>query len=126
MSEELTDEIRAQLRASLALAIARYLREHPEAKDRARSWIRPDVEEWLDKPVEEIAAEARRRHEALERWSERAKAEAPDLWETRRVDFLHARSNLDSTETGNFQSGAGSFYDFLQDVGAPAESFDVA
>ncbi|SRR5712691_4727620 len=126
MSEELKDEIRAQLRASLALAIARYLKEHPDAKERAGSWVRPDVEEWLDKPVEEIAAEASRRHEALDRWSERAKADAPDLWETRRVDFLHARKNLDSAESGNFQSGAGSLYDFLSDVGEQVQSYDVA
>jgi hypothetical protein len=108
------------LAASLPLAVARYLQDHPDAVPRAGAWLDGDAEAWMAKPVEAIQAEATRGLEALDEWREDAGGD----WEAGRVDFLQAQLNLQSARSGSFATAAGSLADFLTDVGEEPDVLD--
>ena len=86
-------------------------------------WVTDEVSDWRDRGAEAIAAEAGRRLAELEDW--RRGAEDTSVWETRRVDYNHARWTLQSARTGVFGSAAGPFADFLRQVGEPIDELDV-
>ena len=120
----LGEDIRRELDCSLTLGVARYLKEHPEAEARGSSWRNADVDRWLARSSDEIADEARRRLEELDRLRERAAEDAAG-WESARIDYLNARLNLENVASGAFLGAAGGLHDFLRDVGAEVSSFDV-
>jgi hypothetical protein len=118
-------EIRAQSVDSLALAIARYLRDHPTAASKAGDWLDSTVERWMAMAVDGIKAEASQRLELLDAWERSVKTDFPDVWRAHRLEFLHARLNLQSARSGSFSTAAGSLYDFLTEVGAAVENLDI-
>lgn len=119
-----SSEIQDQLAASLRLAVARYLKDHPDAVSDAGVWVDADVEATMAQPLEALQQEATERLEDLEDWRERAQSEDPAAWETGRVDFLHAQLNLQSTRSGSFATASGSLVDFLSSVGEEVDVLD--
>jgi hypothetical protein len=111
-------------RDALALAVARYLRDHPEAADRASNWLNSEVETWRGVSSADIEAEATARLDELERWREAVKSQS-EAWEADRVTYVHAKLTLQSARSGSFETAAGSLLDFLRDVGANAEELDI-
>ena len=111
--------------ASLALAVARYLKDNPSAADRATD-VPPEARKWLESSVADIEREATRRLDALEDWREHAQAAYPWLWETYRVKYLHTQLNLEAARSGSFEAAAGALYDFLAGLGVQVQSFDLA
>lgn len=123
---ELANQIRALSRGALALAVARYVSEHPEARERAHPiWIDTGVEAWSGRDAEAIAREAARRLEELDAWERDAPRQDPELWEEHRLDALHARLNLQSAGSGAFGTAAGPLADFLRAVGAAPDRLDL-
>jgi hypothetical protein len=120
---ELEERIRTLAAGSLSLAVARYLHDAPEARDRPNPvWLDAEVERWSARPAEELAAEAEHRLEVLDEWEREAPAADPELWEERRIDALHARTNLQSAASGSFGTAAGALVDFLREVGAEPDA----
>jgi hypothetical protein len=119
-----SSEIAEQLAASLALAVARYLKDHPDAVPNAGVWVDRDVEARMTQPVETLQEEATERLEALEEWKERVQDEDPSAWETGRVDYLQAQLNLQSARSGSFATASGSLADFLMAVGEQVDVLD--
>jgi hypothetical protein len=119
-----SSEIQEQLAASLALAVARYLRDHPDAVSDAGVWVDREVEARMAQPVEALQEEAAERLEALEDWKERAQDENPAVWETGRVDYLQAQLHLQSARSGSFATASGSLADFLMSVGEEVDVLD--
>ena len=95
----------------------------PRAR-RARSWT-PTPSAWRERGADAIAQEAQTTADALEAWSERVGEERPELRETRRPDYMHARMALGSARTGGFGTVAGPLSDFLASVGAEADRLDI-
>jgi hypothetical protein len=122
-------EVEAELKElrdrALSLAVARYLHDDPNAEGRAGVWLDATAREWRSRSEDEIGAEATRLLERLDAWQERAQAEAPEVWETRRVDANHARLNLQSARSGSFRTAAGPLADFLRGVGAAVDTLDI-
>lgn len=119
-----SSEIGEQLTASLRLAVARYLTDHPDAVSDAGVWVDGDVEAVMAQPLEALQHEATERLEALEDWKERAQDEDPAEWESGRVDYLHAQLNLQSARSGSFATASGSLVDFLSSVGEEVDVLD--
>ncbi|MDP9294057.1 MAG: hypothetical protein M3O90_06495 [Actinomycetota bacterium] len=119
-----SSEIAEQLAGSLALAVARYLQEHPDAVSDAGVWLDREVEARMTQPLESLGEEATERLEALEEWKERAQDEDPSAWETGRVDYLQAQLNLQSARSGSFATASGSLADFLMAVGEQVDVLD--
>ncbi|MGH2367278.1 MAG: hypothetical protein ACRDI2_03685 [Chloroflexota bacterium] len=117
--------LREQATGALALAIARYLLEHPEAAAAAQDWLDPMVEKWRSRSVGELAVEASQRLKRLDHWKERTQAEQPEVWNIGRTDYAYAKLTLQSARSGSFQTATGSLYDFLTSVGAPVDELDI-
>jgi hypothetical protein len=120
-------EILEQLIVSQALAVARYLHEHPEALSRAAThhWLTPEVDTWRQRPVEEIVAEATARRARLARWEAEVPAAHPELWEQHRFDTLLVRYSLGPARTGVFTSATGNLAEFLREMGANVKRLDL-
>jgi hypothetical protein len=118
-------DIRSLAAHAQSLAVARYLSEHPDAAGQAGAFLDADAERWRERGADAIAQEAQTTADALEAWFERVKEERPDLAETRRSDYLHARMALGSARTGGFGTVAGPLSDFLASVGAEADRLDI-
>jgi hypothetical protein len=112
------------LATSLALALARYLKDHPEAAPRAGAWRDADVESWITAPEEAIRAEATKGLEALDEWRDETREAAPDEWEAGRVEFLQAQLNFQSARSGSFATASGSLADFLGEMGEEVDVLD--
>jgi hypothetical protein len=119
-----SSEIQEQLAASLALAVARYLKDHPDAVSDAGVWVDDEVEAWMAQPVDALQDEATERLEALEDWKERAQDEDAAAWETGRVDYLQTQLNLQSSRSGSFATASGSLADFLMSVREEVDVLD--
>jgi hypothetical protein len=119
-----SSEIQEQLAASLGLAVARHLKDHPDAVSDAGVWLDRGVEARMAQPVEALGEEATERLEALEDWKERAQDEDPAAWETSRVYYLQAQLNLQSARSGSFATASGSLADFLMAVGEEVDVLD--
>ncbi len=118
-------EIRSLAARAQALAVARYLSDDPNAVSRAGPFLDAEVEEWRGRGADAIAQEASEALDALEEWAERVQDERPELFETRRTDYLHAKLALGSARTGSFGTAAGSLYDFLQRMGTARDRLDI-
>jgi hypothetical protein len=118
-------EIRSLAARAQALAVARYLSDDPNAVGRAGPFLDAEVEEWRGRGADAIAQEASEALDALEEWAERVQDERPELFETRRTDYLHAKLALGSARTGSFGTAAGSLYDFLQRMGTARDRLDI-
>jgi hypothetical protein len=102
----------------LSLAVARYLHHHPDARERVSpEWIGDEVERWAARDADAIGEEATHRLEVLEQWVEETQREDPGLYETRRMDSVHARMALQSSRSGAFGTAAGPLADFLTEAG---------
>lgn len=119
-----SSEIQDQLAASLRLAVARYLKDHPDAVSDAGVWVDADVEASMAQPLEALQQEATERLEALEDWKERTQDEDPAEWETGRVSYLQAQLNLQSARSGSFATASGSLVDFLSSMGEEVDVLD--
>jgi hypothetical protein len=119
-----SSEIQEQLAASLRLAVARYLKDHPDAVPDAGVWVDNDVEATMAQPLEALRQEAADRLGALEDWKERAQDEDPAAWDTGRVEYLQAQLNLQSAQSGSFATASGSLADFLSSVGEEVDVLD--
>jgi hypothetical protein len=123
---ELEREIQTLSSGALSLAVARYLHDNPKARKKAgRAWLDAEAEEWSARRPEEIGAEATHRLEVLEQWVEEAQREDPELYESRRVDSVHTRMNLQSARSGAFGTAAGPLVDFLREVGAKPDALQL-
>ena len=100
------------LPASLSLAVARYLKDHPDAVAKAGAWLDDDARVWMARSVDEIGAEATEGLEALEEG------------EIDRVDYLQAQLNFQSARSGSFATASGSLTDFLVDMGEDVDVLD--
>ncbi len=109
---------------ALALAIARYLHDHPEAAGTAATWMSSDVDAWRKRSTADIAQHASDRLEDLERWRASVQSDS-DAWNADRVNYVHAKLTLQSARSGSFQTAAGSLFDFLREVGASTEELDI-
>ena len=118
-------EIRSLAARAQSLAVARYLSDDPNAVDRAGPFLDAEAEEWRGRGADAIAQEASEALDALEAWSERVQDERPELFETRRTDYLHAKLALGSARTGSFGTAAGPLYDFLQRMGTARDRLDI-
>ena len=115
---ELEEQIDVLSSGALSLAVARYLHDHPEAAQKVNSaWIDDEVERWRARGADDIGDEATHRLEVLEPWVEEAQREDPELFETRRLDSVHARMALQSARSGAFGTAAGPLADFLTEAG---------
>jgi hypothetical protein len=123
MAEEA--EIRTLAARAQSLAVARYLSDDPNAVGRADAFLDAEAEQWRTRGDDAIAQEAEATLEALEAWAEHAKAEHPDVFETRRTDYLHAKLALGSAKTGSFGTAAGPLYDFLELMGTARDRLDI-
>jgi hypothetical protein len=112
------------LAASQSLAVARYLKDHPDAVDGAGIWLDDEAEAWMAKPTEAIQEEATNGLEALDEWGDEAREEDPDEWEAGRVDFLQAQLNFQSARSGSFATASGSLADFLAEMGEDVDVLD--
>ena len=117
-------DIREQSANAVSLAIARYAKEHPEARDQAENWADPAIKQFLAMSVQEIASEASRRLDRLAKWEAATRQNHPEVWESDRVRSLQAELSLQSAKTGHFGTAAGGLYDFLHDVGANVQELD--
>jgi hypothetical protein len=125
--ERLADEaeIRSLAARAQALAVARYLSDDPNAVDRAGPFLDAEAEAWRERGAEAIAEEASSTLDALEEWAEHTREEHPELFETRRTDYLHAKLALGSARTGTFGTAAGPLYDFLDLMGTARDRLDI-
>lgn len=115
---ELEDQIDVLSSGAQSLAIARYLRDHPDARGRVNAaWLDAEVEQWAARDADAIGAEATHRLDVLEQWAEDAQSEDPASYETRRLDSVHARMALQSARSGAFGTAAGPLADFLTQAG---------
>jgi len=110
---------------AMMLAVARYLHDHPDAAASATTWLDDDIESWRQRPTADIADEASKRLEALERWRSHTQTSDREAWESDRTTYAHAKLTLQSARSGSFETAAGSLVDFLRDVGAPTEELDI-
>lgn len=123
---ELEEEIRVLAGSSLSLAVARFVHDRPEARDRAAPvWLDTDTEAWSARSTEEIEREAAHRLDVLEAWEREVQDDDPELAETRRIDALHARLNLQSARSGAFGTAAGPLRDFLRSVGEEPDALNL-
>jgi hypothetical protein len=123
---EFAAQIEVLLAGSLTLAMARYLQDAGrKQRKRVKAWVDADVEAWTARSPDDIAAEATHRLEVLDSWQTDVQEHEPDTWETRRIDAVHARMNLQSARSGSFATAAGSFADFLRDAGEQPETLDL-
>jgi hypothetical protein len=125
--ERLADEaeIRALSAKAQSLAVARYLSDDPNAVDRAGPFLDAEADAWRGRGAEAIAEEASTTLDALEQWAEDAREAHPELFETRRTDYLHAKMALGSARTGTFGTAAGPLYDFLEMMGTARDRLDI-
>ena len=112
------EQIDALASGAQSLSVARYLHDHPDARDKVNpAWIDDEVERWAARGPDEIGAEASHRLEVLEQWFDEAPREDPELFETRRIDGVHARMALQSARSGAFGTAAGPLATFLRQAG---------
>jgi hypothetical protein len=119
-------DIRSLGARAQSLAVARYLSDDPNAVGRAGAFLDADAEAWRQRPGDEIAAEAERLQGELEEWADHAREDHPELFETRRTDYLHAKLALGSARTGAFGTTAGPLYDFLAKMGTARDRLDIS
>jgi hypothetical protein len=112
-------------RGALSLAVARYLKDHPDAEKGVEDWLDESVESWRRKSVSEMQAEATRRLDNLEKWAKQAQQDGPTTWEQERITYAHAKLALQSARSGAFGTAAGSLNDFLKAAGARPQSLDI-
>lgn len=117
-------ELDALSDAALALAIARYARDHPSAERTARHWLPDGQARLLELSDDEIAGEAARRLDALRKLEARARADEA-IWEQSRVQVVHTRLTFQSARSGSFEAAAGPLGDFLREVGEAPDNLDV-
>ncbi len=123
---DLEQQIDALASGSLSLAVARYLHDHGRARWKVnRAWLDDEVKQWRKRSEAEIGQEAAARLERLEQWEQDVKLGEPELWETRRIDAVHARMNLQSARSGAFGTAAGPLADFLRQAGASVETLQL-
>ena len=116
--------VREQEVAALALAIARYLLEHPASPPAAARWVDPLIDAKRALGVEGIKAEASRRLSELDTWEQQSQAVFPDVYRAHRRGAQHARLALQSARSGSFATASGSLHDFLVDAGEPVQQLD--
>jgi hypothetical protein len=67
------EQIDALASGAQSLSVARYLHDHPDARDKVNAaWIDDEVERWAARGPDEIGAEATHRLEVLEQWFDEA------------------------------------------------------
>jgi hypothetical protein len=120
--EAFATEVDSLFQDSLALAVARYGSDHPDAAQ-ADAWAahRPA---WLHRDADFYAAEAARLREERDRLLQRFRAASADVAGALRPVLLRADHNLGSASTGVFATASGSLADFLTDAGADFEYLD--
>ncbi len=116
--------VREQAVVALALAIARYMTDHPAPSPAVQRWIDPLIEARRALGLEGIKAEASRRLSELDAWEQRSQAVFPDVYRAHRLQAQHARLALQSARSGSFASASGSLHDFLVDAGEPVQELD--
>jgi hypothetical protein len=125
MAEAQVAFVQEQLRAALTLGIARYIKDNPEAREAAAEWLDDGVEDWAARPTAEIQAEVTGRLEELEAWGEGAQSDYPEVWESERLTYVHAKLTMQAAHSGSFDTATGSFRDFLFDVGAAPDDLAI-
>ena len=113
------EEIRQLEHDSITMAVARYIKDHPEVTQIALNWLGGrDASKWLAMPKAELAVEAQQRLEQLKRWDKFAQKNHPDVWDNYRIRSLHIQLGFGAAKTGLFQTAMGSLAYFLYAVGA--------
>jgi hypothetical protein len=110
-------------RQALTLAVARYLRDHPEAHGGGRTDAA--VTRWLAAPPTALETEASRLIDDLKQLGEELQKEHPDLWEDHRLGVVQAELELSSARTGSFEAATGSLADFLTAAGARFRKLEI-
>lgn len=111
-------EIRQLYRDSLMLAVARYIKEHPDATDMALDWLASrDASKWLAMSTIDLEDEASLLAKKVERWDQFAKNNHPDIWEQHRLVPFNTRLNLEAAHKGSFHAAMGDLGSFLRAVG---------
>jgi hypothetical protein len=117
--------VQEQMSAALMLGIARYVQEHPEAREKASEWLDAETEGWAARSTAAIQEEATRRLEALEAWEQQVAGTFPEVWETERLTYVHAKLTLQGARSGSFETATGGFRDFLLDAGASVDDLAI-
>lgn len=118
-------EIRALSSRALSLAVGRYLSAEPDAIERAGHWLDAEADRWRARPAGDIADAASAVLEDLEAWAERMREQRPQVFETRRMDYVNAKLAGQSASSGSFETSTGPLSDFLSKVGKPSARLDI-
>ncbi|MGB0388728.1 MAG: hypothetical protein ACPGWR_28245 [Ardenticatenaceae bacterium] len=93
---------------SLMLAVARYVKEHPDVTNLAQNWLGSrDLSKWLAMSASELEDETLRRWEQVDKWDELAKANHPEIWEEYKLKPFNVQLNLESALSGSFHAAMG-------------------
>ena len=119
-------EIRQLYRDSLMLAVARYIKEHPDVTNIALNWLGSrDASRWLAMSTIELEDEASQLWKKVERWDELAKTNHPDVWEQEKLKPFSTLLNLESAASGSFDAAMGELGSFLRAVGSSFEDIHL-
>jgi hypothetical protein len=124
-SDELRRRANTALQEALALAIARYLHDHPDAPEAARAWLEGDEAALAELDSTSIMGTASEALDGLDVLTADVLVRGGDLAEELRVQLAHARLDLQSARSGSFETAVGSLRDFLVDAGATPQDFDI-
>lgn len=124
-SDELRQRADVLLQDALALAIARYLHDHPDAPEAARTWLEGDQTALVELDALSIAESASENLDRLDVLTADVLEHGGNLVEEMRVQLAHSRLDLQSARSGSFETAVGSLRDFLVDAGAAPRDLDI-
>lgn len=119
-------EIRQLYRDSLMLAVARYIKEHPDFTNLAQNWLGSnDASKWSANSIPEIEHKALQIWEQVDKWDELAKTNHPEIWEEYKLKPFNVQLNLESALSGSFHVAMGELAIFLDVVGEDFEKIHL-
>lgn len=118
-------EIRDLMITSYSLAIARYVKEYPEAANRLDKVDREWVSQWEGMSISELEDKAVQLFSEVERWEKVAEAEYPELWDEYKLRSFNVQLKLQAVYSGSFHVAMGDFAIFLHIVGATFEELRI-
>ncbi len=122
--EVLRAQLLEQQVMSLALAIARFLADHPDDLPNGlivKRWVSVNVARFRKLTKDDFTARAEHRRNLLATWKRDVAARYPTMWQSYRIDYQTVESNLVSASTGRFFEASGGLADFLEDMGVELE-----
>jgi hypothetical protein len=102
---------------ALALAISRYVIDHPMGAHLARSWlVRLKTPELAFLSADQVRSDAAATFDQVDQLVPSAED---------RIELAHARLALEAAHSGSFATAAGSLADFLREAGEAPSALDI-